>query len=1428
MKKISYPYYVLICIALGLLFIVSCGNSDYAGYNSGGERLSMVDLGGKTAEESQLTAFDADQSEPAIAYDELNDRFLAVWTDSRFLAINGTGIYGALFEASDGTIISNSLVISDGLGDQSQAKVAFDDQSDRFLVVFTDFASGVANISGQFVDGAGAGTLDAGGNFPISPIESYVERYVPYDSGITYDLTAVHSTIEYGTGAKTIFSNTLVPAAASPVRIQEGTTSWVNISYPNFSSLSIYEDDTKVGWYDNGVIVGSRSGINAIENTVAGNGVSTSLNINLTNTPVASGSLYISIVGSADQPTQDDGEEGFIVESPSWIDAANSTVDYETGEIKVSYITAITSDPTGLYTNGTNGPYAFSISNAPIVEGTIKIYSNGILNASDSGLGAFLVTGTVQAGGTIDYTTGAITGLTFTDVPIPGEQFLIDYVRAAPTAADIVQASFNTSDALGLFDSSSTSLIGKNLTLVYNSSVLGAAPAAGVDVIANFTSSTNAQGYDNYSYTSEAKTSPDVVYNRRKDTFQVVWLENSSKDAQFNVVNTDQVCSYDWTDATAYNYSTSPTSLDVGDDNFFKWTIQDGTYVDTNIVRYRDVYYDDAATVDGAYRATAVTYDYSDDILVDTTGDGVADDINKDGIVDTDGSVIDSIVYDASGSKTVSDVEEYSCTAFAESYSRTFSTKTHIYESAPSITFNPLDGTPIVMWAGMEIEVDNEFDYSRSLDPAVNVWTGWSLLHTTPDKAPTDRQRVTFTRLDAGNIWYNQAIEIDGNETDSFPVVAVDTIKNRMLIAWESQATGTDNKDVYGQLYSLDNYIPYGLVIDISTEQFAQTTPSVSFDVVNQRYMAVWEDARNETANLTNMDVYGQFIDPQGQRSGGNFAVSIADKNQMGPSVAFGDFEESKFFIPWKDARDPGDAEIYGQFWQFSEAPQLEITDVDGMVIYNDTLAWQAVPINDVPVLKKFRIHNNGNAVLIINGITSGADVSLTADAAIPFNMTTAVPSSINPGYYYEMVVSFAPTLAVTYGVPDSIITIKSNGGSDKVFNFTGSGIGDNPYISTEALPDGALNETYTTILEVAEGTAPYTWAEHIANVPDGLTLDINTGEVGGTPTTAGSYTFTIKVTDASSTVAYKEFTIVIENMVISTASLQDAIRDSSYTNSLSPSGGTSPYTWAIMNDSAPAGLSLVANVLSGTPTAEGPYNVIIQLTDSAAATYTKALELTVIVIPDVTITTISADLALGQVSVYYDQTLDRNLAADEPASFVINGGVAGSALPSGLTLGKNTGRITGTPTEDGTFAFSVLMSYTDPSDNEVYYDEARLSIVIAAESSSSSSDDEVTTTTACFIATAAYGSYLDPHVMALREFRDKYMLTNDPGRALVNFYYRHSPPIAEFIADVPVLKSATRLALTPIVFAVEYPLIGFVIVLLAGGVVTSTRRRRR
>jgi hypothetical protein len=105
-----------------------------------------------------------------------------------------------------------------------------------------------------------------------------------------------------------------------------------------------------------------------------------------------------------------------------------------------------------------------------------------------------------------------------------------------------------------------------------------------------------------------------------------------------------------------------------------------------------------------------------------------------------------------------------------------------------------------------------------------------------------------------------------------------------------------------------------------------------------------------------------------------------------------------------------------------------------------------------------------------------------------------------------------------------------------------------------------------------------------------------------------------------------------------------------------------------------------------------------------------------------------------------------------------------------------------------------------------------------------------------CFIATAAYGTPMAEEIQIFRQFRDECLLTNPPGQALVDFYYEVSPPIAEFIAEHPVLKPVVRAGLLPAVAmstvvvnttpAEKMAILGL-LVLVAVAVVVCARRWR-
>ncbi len=122
---------------------------------------------------------------------------------------------------------------------------------------------------------------------------------------------------------------------------------------------------------------------------------------------------------------------------------------------------------------------------------------------------------------------------------------------------------------------------------------------------------------------------------------------------------------------------------------------------------------------------------------------------------------------------------------------------------------------------------------------------------------------------------------------------------------------------------------------------------------------------------------------------------------------------------------------------------------------------------------------------------------------------------------------------------------------------------------------------------------------------------------------------------------------------------------------------------------------------------------------------------------------------------------------------------------------------------------------------------------VVANESDPAFSDNTSAVeakTNQCFIATAAYGSFLDPHVQTLRHFRDEYLLSHAAGRMFVEWYYHASPPLAAFIAQHDSARMLTRLLLAPVVYMVQYPVMAWVVMiaLMAGGIRHWRRRSSR
>ena len=283
--------------------------------------------------------------------------------------------------------------------------------------------------------------------------------------------------------------------------------------------------------------------------------------------------------------------------------------------------------------------------------------------------------------------------------------------------------------------------------------------------------------------------------------------------------------------------------------------------------------------------------------------------------------------------------------------------------------------------------------------------------------------------------------------------------------------------------------------------------------------------------------------------------------------------------------------------------------------------------------------------------------------------------------------------------------------------------------VTTTSLQQATVGKTYSQQLEATGGVPPYTWILGVYNpgfvkpqpalrfargrtrpasapgesLPPGLTLS-SSGQIAGSPTTSGSYTFDVTVFDSSSSFpqyAPGKFTITVNPqspLVITTASpLPSGAVGKPYSIPLRAQGGEIPYTWTLASGTIPPGLTLgAAGSLTGTPTQAGEYTFSLTLTDLSSNTATGTF--TLVIASSFAITTQS--LAPGAVGVAYSAQINVTPTTG-PYTF---GLAQGSALPGGLSLTASSptpaGTLSGTPTTPNTSGFTFTIVATDSANH--------------------------------------------------------------------------------------------------------------------------------
>ena len=322
-----------------------------------------------------------------------------------------------------------------------------------------------------------------------------------------------------------------------------------------------------------------------------------------------------------------------------------------------------------------------------------------------------------------------------------------------------------------------------------------------------------------------------------------------------------------------------------------------------------------------------------------------------------------------------------------------------------------------------------------------------------------------------------------------------------------------------------------------------------------------------------------------------------------------------------------------------------------------------------------------------------------------PANCTGGTWSASPSDYSW---ISVSPTYGGGPGSSSVTVTVASNTGARRtgIVYVTQSGAGQTVTINQAAGPTSAtcnytVNRTSVEI-PVIGGSQGFTvsstpanctggsWSASWSTYYDWMNLPGQTQGSGPGPFEVLIYVLpnsgprrTGSLTIAGQTVTISQ--TGVDQIIITTNSLPPGIVNVAYgSQPLQAQGGTAPYAWTAQG--LPAGLSLTAEALSGTPTAAGTFSVTVTVTDNSTPKQTASNTYSLTILPGLTIT--SAALPNGTVGVAYAQVTMQAQGGTAPFTWTAQG------LPPGLSLAG--GVLSGTPTAAGTF--SVTVTVTDNS----------------------------------------------------------------------------------------------------------------------------------
>ncbi|MCK5804197.1 MAG: putative Ig domain-containing protein [Lentisphaeria bacterium] len=236
-------------------------------------------------------------------------------------------------------------------------------------------------------------------------------------------------------------------------------------------------------------------------------------------------------------------------------------------------------------------------------------------------------------------------------------------------------------------------------------------------------------------------------------------------------------------------------------------------------------------------------------------------------------------------------------------------------------------------------------------------------------------------------------------------------------------------------------------------------------------------------------------------------------------------------------------------------------------------------------------------------------------------------------------------------------------------------------------LSDAFLGESFSHTFEAVQGEAPYVWSLESGSVP-GLSFDAASATLSGVPTDAGTFSFTVQVSDSADPVATAsrafELTCGVA-VTLPAAALASGTVGEAYQTTIFAEGDFTPFVFALESGALPSGLSLsAAGTLDGTPVLADDYEFTVGVTDTQGRTASRIFTLEVVPSDTVVIVTDPTLPAVSRMVPWSTQ-------------LVASGGTGGGfqwelvdgVLPNGLSL-ASSGLVSGTATEDGAFAFTA------------------------------------------------------------------------------------------------------------------------------------------